>query len=565
MATLTFPIFFLMAILPFSEGYLTYIAARLPLKGFRAAPGAPWPMPKEWTNFTEQFTVDPKTFSIVHDVDCDILVAAEKRYQDLLFGKQSGRKTPSLKQVEKLHITSGKCEKYPSIDSNESYVLKVSPGIALLESSAVWGALRGLETFSQLLYIDSNNEFKINATIIVDSPRFQHRGLMLDTARHYLAVDTILANLDAMAYNKFNVFHWHIVDDQSFPYVSEEFPALSRKGAYGPNLVYTKGDIRKIIEYARLRGIRVIPEFDTPGHTQSWGRALKDFLTPCYGDGKNPGTANYTSHAEFEIVNPILNSTYDVIHKLFSEVKKDFPDQYLHLGMDEAYRACWATNPEIKNFMTSNGFGSNFTLLEHLSTKIIIWHDPVDNGAEVGNDTIVQIWKDSSFDPNKFKPGHEYLSKVVKKGYKTIFSACWYLNYISYGQDWRKRYECEPLDFAGSEDDHSRVIGGEACIWAEYVDETNLLSRLWPRASAVAERLWSPRHVKDIDSAAFRLDQQRCRMLRRGIPAEPILNGYCEQVDWKADTNPAVSAAESTKATKPCFAFFIVTVYIYSQ
>ncbi|KAK3576074.1 hypothetical protein CHS0354_018345 [Potamilus streckersoni] len=461
MASLTFHLFFLITQWTFSEGYITYIAARLPLKGFIAAPGAPWPMPKEWINSTEQFTVDPRDFLIVYDVECDIMVAAEKRYRDLLFGKQSGRKAPDLKQVEKLHITSGKCEQYPSIGSNESYALTVSPGTVSLESSTVWGALRGLETFSQLLYIDSNNEFKINATTIVDSPRFQHRGLMLDTARHYLAVDTILSNLDAMAYNKFNVFHWHIVDDQSFPYVSEAFPDLSKKGAYGPNLVYTKSDIQKIIEYARLRGIRVIPEFDTPGHTQSWGRALKDFLTPCYGDGKNPGTANYTSHAEYEIVNPILNSTYDVIHKLYSEVKRDFPDQYLHLGMDEAYRACWASNPEIKNFMALKGFGSNFTLLEqyyiekvitivkNMSTKIIMWHDPVDNGAEVGNDTIVQVWKDAVFDPKKFLPWQQYLVPVVKKGYKTLLSACWYLNHISYGPDWRKRYECEPLNFTG--------------------------------------------------------------------------------------------------------------------
>lgn len=161
-----------------------------------------------------------------------------------------------------------------------------SPDEATLAAQSVWGALRGLESFSQLLHIAADTmSLRLNLTDIEDAPRFPHRGLLLDTARHYMPMDTIRTLLDGMAYSKLNVFHWHIVDDQSFPYQSQRFPELSRNAAYHPtNAVYTPNDTAAIIQYARLRGIRVLVELDTPGHVRSWGVSHPELLTECGGD-----------------------------------------------------------------------------------------------------------------------------------------------------------------------------------------------------------------------------------------------------------------------------------------
>lgn len=143
-----------------------------------------------------------------------------------------------------------------------------------------------------------------------------------------------------MSFNKLNVFHWHVVDDQSFPYTLRKFPQMAQKGAYHPKLVYTRDDIERIKKEARLRGIRVIPEFDTPGHTFSWGKSFPELLTPCWGQGR-PDTPNYPHHGPREIINPTLNGTFNFMEDLYKEIRDDFPDEYVHLGMDEAYYACW--------------------------------------------------------------------------------------------------------------------------------------------------------------------------------------------------------------------------------
>ncbi|XP_030004629.1 beta-hexosaminidase subunit beta isoform X2 [Sphaeramia orbicularis] len=501
--------------------------------------GSLWPLPQKVQLSDVSFKLTTSSFRIVDAKEssagpsCSLLQNAYRRYYDYIFenakkswqakGKRTG---PSELGELQVWITSAdsECDGYPSVTSDESYELTVNQPFAVLKAPKVWGALHGLETFSQLVYKDEFGTKNINQTTISDFPRFAHRGILLDSSRHFLPIKVILANLETMAMNKFNVFHWHIVDDQSFPYLSRTFPQLSQKGAYHPYThVYTPADVKMVIEFARLRGIRVVPEYDTPGHTQSWGKGQADLLTPCYAGSKPSGA--------FGPVNPILNTTYDFMTQFFKEISTVFPDAYIHLGGDEVDFTCWKSNPDIQKFMEQQGFGQDYSKLESfyiqkllniVSTTnkgYMIWQEVFDNGVKLKPDTVVHVWIGGATD--------EEMHKVTGAGYTTILSAPWYLDYISYGQDWQKYYKVEPLSFNGTEEQKKLVIGGEACLWGEYVDATNLTPRLWPRASAVAERLWSAKDVTDISDAFNRLSAHRCRMVERDIPAEPLFSSYC--------------------------------------
>uniref|UniRef100_A0A8D0FYV7 Beta-hexosaminidase n=1 Tax=Sphenodon punctatus TaxID=8508 RepID=A0A8D0FYV7_SPHPU len=483
-----------------------------------APSGSLWPLPRSLCISPSRLQLAQSRFQIVHGPGstagpgCSLLQDAFRRYYEYLFGytkwQNHDRKPLAETELSELQviITSAdpECDKYPALTSDEACeYLDVELSLILL----------GLETFSQLVYEDDYGSFLINESEITDYPRFAHRGILIDTSRHYLPLKSILTNLDAMAFNKFNVLHWHIVDDQSFPYQSVTFPELSNKGAYTYNHIYTPTDVQLVIEYARLRGIRVIPEFDTPGNTESWGKGQKDLLTTCY-NGKQPS-------GSYGPVNPILNTTYEFVAEFFKEISTVFPDAYIHFGGDEVDFTCWRSNPDVQDFMKKQGFGFDYTKLESyyikevletvssLNKRSMVWQEVFDNGVKIKPDTIVEVWM-----------GHLYpseLSRVTKAGYTTVLAAPWYLDYISYGQDWKKYYSVEPLDFLGCEMQKKLVVGGEACLWGEFVDATNLTPRLWPRASAVGERLWSSENVTNIKDAYNRLAKHRCRMLGQDI------------------------------------------------
>ncbi|GAA54881.1 hexosaminidase [Clonorchis sinensis] len=358
----------------------------------------------------------------------------------------------------------------------------------------------------------------IKSQEIIDKPKFPHRGFLIDSSRHYLPVANILQFLDAMAMVKMNVLHWHIVDDQSFPFVSCKFPNLSAKGSYDPiHYVYSRNDVHRILDYSRKLGIRVMPEFDTPGHTLSWGEGDRKILTPCYSGGVPDGT--------YGPMNPAEEYTYEFLVDLFEEVTKVFPEQMFHLGGDEVPYECWASNPRIQDVMTHLGFGKDYRRLQTYYTEQVIslvhkitegyktvvpivWQEVFDQGLRTHKDTIIQVWK-GDWQPE--------MNNVTAAGYSVLLSSCWYLDYISSGIDWYKYYDCDPTDFGGSPEQIARVHGGEACLWGEYVDETNLFSRAWPRGVPVAERLWSTGTLSR-GEFAHRLDDLRCQMVNCLVP-----------------------------------------------
>ncbi|CAH0585924.1 unnamed protein product [Chrysodeixis includens] len=531
------------------NAFCVFFAASLsivePGPAFPATKGEVWPKPQQETKEWNYYKLTPGVFTFtVKGKTCDILKAAIERYASILrtthhiawkhskkIRKQvEARSTdsdPDFKgALKELQINlSAPCEAYPHLEMNEKYSLNVS-AVSKLESDSIWGILRGMESFAQLFYLAKGyKDVLINATQIVDFPRYTYRGLLIDTSRHYLTVANILRTLDAMEMNKMNVLHWHIVDDQSFPYQSEKFPQLSLQGAYDPSMVYTKTNINQIVTYARDRGIRVLPEFDVPGHTRSWGVAYPSILTKCYQYGQVVGLGP---------MNPTINVTYKMIGDLFREVQERFPDKYFHLGGDEVAMDCWSSNPDLIKFMQEHNMTKPSELHAYFMTKVIpllgqkskpiVWQEVFDEGVKLPSDAIVQVWK---------TVGAQDMIPILAAGHKVVYSSQWYLDKLDGGGGWAKHYVLDPRKLIGTDVlNLDNIVGGEACLWGEVVDDTNLISRTWPSTSAVAEVLWKAPEpqftlsgVMDISS---RIEEQVCRMNRRGIQAQPPNGpGFC--------------------------------------
>lgn len=295
-------------------------------------------------------------------------------------------------------------------------------------------------------------------------------------------------------------------------------------------------DISTIVDYARLRGIRVVPEFDTPGHTLSWGRGQPGLLTQCFSDGQPlPFDA-------YGVIDPSSNVTFDFLLQLLTEISQRFPDQYVHLGGDEVFFDCRKSNAQVEAFMKTLNISEGHekkleayymqTLVnltkqaspQKGSSSYLVWQEVLDNGVRLDSNAIVHVWKGNF----PLAWGWE-LFKVTYHKYRAILSSCWYLNDIKYGENWEPYYNCDPQHFIGSEHQKSLVIGGEACMWGEFVDATNVLPYLWPRASVVGERLWSQVDIKNATAARPRLEEHRCRLVRRGYPASPVTGpGFCQ-------------------------------------
>ncbi|CAG9764281.1 unnamed protein product [Ceutorhynchus assimilis] len=523
---------------------LRSIKCSIPGPAVKASKGEVWPKPQQQNVSDKYFVFRPRNFEFEiakGSSNCGFIQNALNRYFKILQENQvildKQTKHRGIYKYKKswvqdddyqgyidcltVNLTGG-CDNnlYPDIDMDEKYKLWVTPDRTELQATSIWGILRGLETFSQLVYLgDDGLTLRINATVIKDYPRYKHRGLLIDTSRHFIPMDKIYLTLDALAYNKMNVLHWHIVDDQSFPYFSEKFPELSEQGAYNKyTKVYMPEDIENVIEYARIRGIRVLPEFDTPGHTSSWGLSHPEILTPC---------EVYNTYGPMD---PSKNATFELLQEFFGEVRQVFKDDFVHLGGDEVDFICWQADNNISNFMKKQNLTTYkdlesfyiqkvVNMVENLQFKSIVWEEVFSNGVKLPNETLVHVWKGGWTSTMK---------SVTEAGKFGLLSACWYLDDI--GAEWNQYYMCDPTDFDGTQEQQELVLGGEACMWGEMVNEYNIISRVWPRASATAEKLWSAKaDGYDLDEPSRRIEEHACRLNRRGIVAQPPNGpGYCD-------------------------------------
>ena len=420
-------------------------------------------------------------------------------------GTESIAQTPA----QAPHLTLRYASKGPAvqtIDEDESYKLSVSSSGVSIEAPTVLGAMHGLQTLVQLVQIAPTGA-SLPFVTINDSPRFQWRGLMIDCGRHFEPIPVLERNLDAMAAVKLNVFHWHLTEDQGFRIESKQFPELTEKGSAG--LFYTQQQARDLVAYARARGIRVVPEFEMPGHAQALLVAHPELSS---------GAAPTQIRTEFGIadfaIDPTREETYTFLKSFLTEMATIFPDQYVHIGGDETPAPDWKSNPRILAFMRAHSLKDSPALqayfnmrineiLTGLNKRMEGW-DEILNPALPKN-VVIQSWR-----------GVASLAQGAQQGFEGVLSAPYYLDAMKPAGE---HYLADPIpaDSTLTPEQRKLILGGEVCMWAEHIDQRSLDSRLWPRTAAMAERFWSPASVRDVDDMYRRLESTSLELASLGL------------------------------------------------
>jgi len=384
--------------------------------------------------------------------------------------------------------------KVQELGEDESYQLVINSAGARLNAPTTLGAMRGLQTFLQLVQTTGAG-FAAPAVTINDRPRFAWRGLMIDVSRHFMPVDVLKRNLDGMAAVKLNVFHWHLSDNQGFRIESKKFPKLHEMGSDG--LYYTQEEVREVIAYARERGIRVVPEFDMPGHSTAWFVGYPELAS---------GPGPYEIERKWGVFDPAMDATQERTYKFLNvfvgEMAALFPDQFFHIGGDEVNGKQWDANPKIQQFMRAHNLKNNQDLQAYFNRRvqgIVSKHGKTMLGwdeilrPDLPKSIVIQSWR-----------GPDSLAQAAKQGYRGLLSYGYYLDLM-----WpaSQHYAVDPLSSAAglTAEQQQQILGGEACMWTEYASPENIDARIWPRLAPIAERLWSPPDTRDVNSMYERM------------------------------------------------------------
>lgn len=381
------------------------------------------------------------------------------------------------------------------LGEDESYTLEVTAGSANLNAPTPLGVIHGLQTFLHLVQATPTG-YAVPFVSIQDRPRFPWRGLMVDVSRHFMPLDALRRTLDGMESVQLNVFHWHLSDNQGFRVESKKFPKLQGQGSAGN--FYRQAEIREFIAYARDRGIRVIPEFDVPGHCTAIFVAYPELAS---------GPGPYEVEKLWGVMDPAMNitqeRTYLFLGALFGEMAALFPDRYFHIGGDEVNGKQWDGNAAIQKFKATHKIKDNAGLQAYFNQrlqKIVSGHGKTMMGwdeilaPELPKSIVIQSWR-----------GQQSLADAARQGYRGLLSNGYYIDLMEPASH---HYAADPLSgpaAALTPEEKKRVLGGEATMWSEYVSPESLDSRVWPRTAAIAERLWSPQEVTDVNSMYRRL------------------------------------------------------------
>ncbi len=335
-------------------------------------------------------------------------------------------------------------------------------------------------------------------------------GLQLEGGRPWGPVEVLKRQLDGMAAVKLNVLHWHLSEDQGFRVESRRYPKLQQLGSDG--LFYTRDQIRDVVSYARDRGIRIVPEFDMPGHSTAWFVGY-----PGYASGPGPFAVERHFGVFAPTFDPTRAETYQFIDGFISEMATLFPDAYWHIGGDEVEGSQWRTNRRIRAFMRAHKLENNPALQAYFNRRLsgilqrhgkrMVGWDEILHPA-LPQTAIIQSWR-----------GQASLGEGARRGFHGILSAGWYLDAMRPAE---YHYLVDPLPAMAplTAEQASLVLGGEACMWGEHITPESIDSRIWPRLAAIAERLWSPREVRDVPDMYRRLDVMRGRLELLGLGHE---------------------------------------------
>lgn len=382
---------------------------------------------------------------------------------------------------------------------NEEYILEITKNSLIIEGGSERAVFYAKQTVNQIaLQYDALPVCKIH-----DKPRFPYRGFMIDSARHMQEISEIKKIIDVMSLLKFNVFHWHLTEDQGWRFESESYPELNTKAAVRPfsdfgktinnkpyGRVYTKEEMKDIVAYCAERFIDVVPEFDMPGHVSALLSVFPELS--CKGD-----TVEIKTHQGIysDILCPAKDKTYEVVEKILDEFCEVFPYEYFHIGGDEAPSKQWEDCPECKYVKSACGLSSwaeyqNYymnTIIDYLDKKgkkAIVWNDAA-KGSNLDKRATLQFWKETYTKPS---------TDFANSGGKMILSpfSYYYMDYDYQITPLRRTLSFNPKISGLNEEGYKNVIGLEAPIWTEYIWENEKLERfLFPRIIAVAQTAWS--------------------------------------------------------------------------
>lgn len=446
----------------------------------------------------------------------------------------------------------------PNLQSNYQYVLCINDQKISIRATEEWGALAALSTLAQLSVGIGKH---LPDCTITDEPKHPWRGLLVDVARHFISLATLFRCCDLMHHFKMNVLHLHLSDDQGFRFGSEAYPELVSADHYSLH------ELRKLITYAADLGIRVVPEIDVPGHTSSW---LVKHPEWGFGDVNEDELKEFGSHRG--CLDPSNPKTMEAVVTLFEEIANTFPDEYIHVGGDEVDPFYWKNSSRVQSWaaahqlLNSRDIQAKFTIsvcerLSELNKKAIVWDEALH--ALLPTSVTVQAWR-----------GLRARDISLATGYPTIVSAPYYLDLhyptaLHYlyspemsSQDWRDadtRVQNDLLlahvadgvrwhqgfgEFPNLPNRESgEILGGEACMWSELVTDELLLTRVWPRAPAIAERLWSVVDNNEVDSMYERLSVSLHRLPVLGLP--DVLN--TQQIHPCTELKPLFEMLEPVK------------------